>query len=309
MKIYVDSSGLKSRYEKIIEKYKGYEITNNIEDSYDASGIIVYPNFVIKENIDKYPNLKWIQLFSAGFNTIDLDYLKERNIILTNARDVYNKPIAEDVITKILAINRNVKKYYDNMEHCSWTRYNNEFELTGSTVGIIGVGSIGTEIAKRLKGFEVKIIGYRKNPIPEMYFDEIYTGETGLNHLLSVSDYVIIAVPLNKDTYNLINLEKIKLMKKDALLINIARGEIINQDDLIYALENKMIRGAGLDVTTPEPLPADNKLWKMDNVFITPHNSFSSPYTLDRLLDLVLVNIGHFYNNEKLVNIVNLGGK
>ncbi len=309
VKIYIDSSILKSRFNIIAEAYSNHEITDKVDESFDALGIIVYPNYVIKENIEKYKNLKWIQIFSAGFNTIDLDYLRENNIVLTNAKDVYNKPIAEDVITKILTFNRNVNKYYENMKTSLWKRYNNEYELTSSTVGIIGVGSIGLEIAKRLKGFETKIIGYRRKPNKEEYFDEIFTGEEGLNKLLKESDYVVIALPLNKETYGMINLEKLKLMKKESLLINIARGEIVNQDDLIYALENNLIRGAALDVLVSEPLPIDNKLWKMDNVFITPHNSFSSPYTINRLVDLLINNIKRFVNDEKLLNIVDLGGK
>ncbi|MFA7367488.1 MAG: D-2-hydroxyacid dehydrogenase [Bacilli bacterium] len=309
MKIYIDSSVLKNRYNKIKDNFKDIIITDKVEDSYDADGIMVYPKDVIKENIDKYPNLSWIQVFTAGYNTIDLEYLKSRNIVLCNGKDIYSIPIAEDVIAKILAFNRNIPKYLEAMKTKTWGWLNSEYELTNSTVGIVGVGSIGKEIAKRLKAFNVNIIGYRRQDKNEEFFDKIYFGNDGLNELLKLSDYVILALPLTDESYHMINLNKIRIMKKSALLINIARGEVVKQDDLIYALENHYIRGAALDVVYPEPLPQDSALWTLDNVYLSPHNSFSSPYTMDRLMEFLINNLDNYINHKNLLNIVNLGGK
>ncbi len=308
MKIYIDSSVLKDRYHKIKESFPNVTITDVVEDSFDCDAIMVYPNYVVKENIDKYNNLVWIQVFTAGYNTIDLEYIKSRNIILTNGKDIYSIPIAEDVITKILTINRNVGKYLEAMKTKSWGWLNSEYELTNSTVGIVGVGSIGKEIAKRLKAFNVNIVGYRRQNKSEEYFDQIFYGKDGLDSLLKISDYVILALPLNDESYHLINLNKIRLMKKSALLINIARGEVIKQDDLIYALQNHYIRGAALDVVYPEPLPQDSPLWSLDNVFLTPHNSFSSPYTMDRLMRFLIENLENYERGKELQNIVTLRG-
>lgn len=308
MKIYIDSSVLKDRYHKIKESFPNVTITDVVEDSFDCDAIMVYPNYVVKENIDKYNNLVWIQVFTAGYNTIDLEYIKSRNIILTNGKDIYSIPIAEDVITKILTINRNVGKYLEAMKTKSWGWLNSEYELTNSTVGIVGVGSIGKEIAKRLKAFNVNIVGYRRQNKSEEYFDQIFYGKDGLDSLLKISDYVILALPLNDESYHLINLNKIRLMKKSALLINIARGEVIKQDDLIYALQNHYIRGAALDVVYPEPLPYDSPLWSLDNVFLTPHNSFSSPYTMDRLMRFLIENLENYERGKELQNIVTLRG-
>jgi phosphoglycerate dehydrogenase-like enzyme len=299
MKLYIDPKGVnETNYQRIVSKFKDVEIIKEVEKSYDVEAMVVFPNYVTKENLDKYPHLKWIQLFTAGFNTIDLEMVKNRDISLTNAKGVYSKTIAEDVLTKILAINRNVKYYYDNMRTGTWKSKQTEFELTASTVGIIGVGSIAKEIAKRIRAFETKVIGYRRHNTPEEYFDEIYVGDEGLANLLKQSDYIILALPLNEDSLNLIDESKFKLMKKDAVLINIARGEVLDQEALIQALENKQIRGAGLDVTVPEPLPVDNKLWGFDNVLITPHNSVSSPLLARRLTNFIIENIENYLNKD-----------
>lgn len=305
MKIYLDDKLIKSKnVDKIKANFPNLIFTNQVEDSYDAEVIIVFPEYVTEENISKYHNLQWIQLYTAGFNTINLDYIQKRKIKLTNAKGVYSKTIAEDVVAKILAINRNIRIYYDNMKEGVWKPEKSEFELIGTTIGIIGTGSIGIEIAKRLKAFETKIIGYRRSQEIEPYFDEIYTEEEGLNTLLRISDYIILALPLNEKTYHLIDMKKFKMMKRTSVLINIARGEIINQDDLIEALDLQLIRGAALDVTTPEPLPKDNRLWKFSNVLITPHNAVSSPLMTERLVSLIIKNIANFVNNQEVINHV-----
>ena len=203
-------------------------------------------------------------------------------------------------------INRNVKKYLQNMKEKVWKKYNDEVELYGSTVGIVGVGSIGKEIAKRLEPFNVNVIGYRRRYEQEPYFNDIYIGKEGLENLLKQSDYIILALPLNKESYHLINAKTLKLMKPNAVLINIARGEIINQEDLIVALENNWIRAASLDVAVPEPLPSDNKLWTLDNVYITPHNSLSSPNISMRLAELICENIQNFISGNRLINMITL---
>jgi phosphoglycerate dehydrogenase-like enzyme len=225
---------------------------------------------------------------------------------LTNAKDVYSITIAEDIITKILVLNRNVKKYVDQMTTGTWSGYKYEKEIYGSTVGFLGSGSLASAAALRLKAFDAKVICYRKSLEKSPIFDETYHDLDGLETLLKKSDYVVVTLPINADTYHLLDKKRIGMMKKDALLINVGRGEVIDQDALIDALEKGMIRGAGLDVTTPEPLPVDSKLWQMENVYITPHNAPSSPYMLDRLTALISENIDRYLKGERLNNIVTL---
>jgi phosphoglycerate dehydrogenase-like enzyme len=192
------------------------------------------------------------------------------------------------------------------MKQGVWSPIRYEKEICGSILGILGTGSIASEIAKRMKAFNATVIGYNRSLIKEEYFDEIYANMAGLRTVLSKSDYVIITLPLNEATRGLINEEKLTYMKNDAVLVNISRGEIINQPDLIKALKDKKIRAAALDVTTPEPLPKDNELWYLDNVYITPHNSPSSPYLTTRLTELLIKNISNYINNDILINIVSL---
>lgn len=305
MKIYINSRFLSnSHLEQITNAVYNIEITTDIENSYDCEAVFVSPDFINKENLSKYPSLKWIQLLTAGFDVADLNAARERKIIVTNAKGVYSIPIAEDVIAKILMLNKNIKHYLRQMDGAIWNQLSKESEIEGSTVGILGTGSIGQEIAKRIAAFNTHIIGYNQSGRFVEYFDEIVTGSEGLNSLLSKSDYVIVSLPLNKGTKFLINKENLLLMKENAIIINIARGEIINQDDLIEALENKIIKGAGLDVVYPEPLAKDSKLWKLDNVFITPHNSFSSPKTTKRLISLIIENLNNYINEKELKNYI-----
>jgi phosphoglycerate dehydrogenase-like enzyme len=135
-------------------------------------------------------------------------------------------------------------------------------------------------------------------------FDQTYTGEDGLKKLLQQSDYVVITLPLNEHTQRLMDAEKFSWMKKDAVLINVGRGEVVDQDALIEALQLGKLRGAGLDVMTPEPLPKESPLWYMDHVYITPHNAPSSPYMMSRLYDLLEDNIARYLSQKPLKNIV-----
>ena len=305
MKIFIDKNNFKKEnLNKILNEFKNHEIITDVNGGYDSEAIIVEPSYCTKENLDKYKNLKWIQSLRAGFDNVDLDYIKNRNIVFTNAKDVYSISIAEDVITKILVLNRNVKTYIKNMENEEWLPNFNEPEIYNSTVGIIGMGSIAKEIAKRIKAFNTNVIGYRRTHKEEEYFDKILVGEEGLNQLLKVSDYVILTVPLNEGTKGMINKEKLDLMKPTALLINIARGGVVVQEDLITALKEKTIRGAGLDVVTPEPLPKGNELWSLDNVYLTPHCSAASPHINTRLTDLILDNLKRYTENRELLHIV-----
>ncbi|MDO9628332.1 MAG: D-2-hydroxyacid dehydrogenase [Acholeplasmataceae bacterium] len=307
MKIWLDTWTLKEKYYKeLFEKYPEHQFSTVMEDSYDADIIICMPGFVTKENLDNFHKLKWIQLLTAGYNTIDLEYIKNRNILLTYAKDVFSIQIAEDVFSKILYFNRNIGIYHDQIKSGLWKHTQVLHEICHSTVGIIGAGSIGTEIAKRMKSFDAKVIGYRRSKGEHEFYDVMYRDRKGFEKLLKTSDYIIISIPLNKETYHLIGVNEFKMMKSTAILINVARGEIIDQKALIEALENKKIRGAGLDVTTPEPLPENDLLWSTRNVFITPHNSSASPYVHQRLMDEVSDTLDRYINHLELDNIVKL---
>jgi D-2-hydroxyacid dehydrogenase (NADP+) len=305
MKIWIDMTMLKDEhFEYFVKKYPKITFESNLEKAYDADAIFCMPGVAVKNKLELFPNLKWIQLLTAGYDPVDVDYIHQKNIVLTNAKDVFSIQIAEDVISKILYFNKNIKAYANQMDSGTWKHHKVNHEISLSTIGIIGTGSIGLEVAKRLKAFETNIVGYKRKREELPHFDKIYYGKDGLYQVLKESDYVIISLPLNKDTFHLIGKKELQMMKPSALLINVARGDIVDQDALVEALANKTIRGAGLDVTSPEPLPSDHPLWKLRNVFITPHNSSSGPYMLKRLIDEVDDTLNRYINNETLDNII-----
>ena len=297
MKIFLEIGTLKiENYHALVERFKDIEFTIN-PGIYDVDAVICNPGFVAYENLDLYPNVRWIHLLSAGFNTVDLDYVKSRGILMTNAKDVFSIQIAEDVFAKILYFNRNLETYVENKKTGLWKHERVLYEIAHSTVGIIGTGSIGTEIAKRMKSFDTRILGYRRKKEDNPYFDHIYHDQNGLETIYKESDYIIVAIPLSKETYQMIGARAFSQMKKTALIINIARGEVIDQEAMINALSNHQIRGAGLDVTVPEPLPKDCPLWSMRQVLITPHNASASPYVNQRLMNSVVSTIENYINH------------
>ena len=304
MKIYFDKRlATDTQYENLIKKYKEVDFISDPLKAKEAEVIVPFkPNLVRDINLTQYPNLKWIQYFSAGFDDVNINHIKEHGVMFSNAQDVYSKAIAEDVITKILYFNRSVGHCIDVMNKKIWKPATFHQELTNSTVLIMGVGSIGRELAKRLKAFEMNIIGYRKTNKPEKNFDKIVTTNEDLNDAIKIADYVVLALPLNDETLYMFDKSKLDLMKSDALLINVARGKVVNQDDLYETLLNKKIRGAGLDVFDPEPLPQDNKLWDLDNVFITPHNASSSNLMMQNLFNMLVHNLDLYIRGEAVIN-------
>lgn len=301
MKIIID----KHFYDTVSKAYPDIEFYTEPDQCPDAEAIIGEPDYMKTEILDKLPELKWIQLFRAGYDMVDMDYIRKRGITLTNGKDIFPIPIAEDVVCKILMQNTNALKYIENKKSHKWDSSLRRTELEGQTVGLIGTGSIASEIAKRLQPFGVKILGYKRTPVLKVpYFHEIYSGREGLEHVMSVSDYLVITADLNRSTYHMINRDNLKLMKKTASIINIARGSIINQEDLKKALKSKSISYAGLDVFEVEPLPEDDELWDMDNVYLTPHASAIVKNNKSRWEKLIIQNIKNFVNNEKLINTV-----
>ena len=300
MKVFVDTRLTEEKdYQKLKKEFPNIEFTEDFSKRSEIEVFFGLNSILTKAKIDEFKNLKWIQLYMAGFDNVDVEGFKNKGILVSNARDIFSITIAEDIISKILYFNRDIDKFIYNKNNKIWKPIPEEQEIFNSVIGIIGTGSIGKEVAKRLQSFSPKkIIGHRRKNKPAKYFDEIYTGEKGLNKVIKQADYLIIAIPLNKKTKYLFDYERLKLMKEKAILINVARGEIIVQKDLTKILEEKKIRGAGLDVSNPEPLPKSSKLWELDNVIITPHNASSSIYMKKRLYDLTKENLSRYLKGK-----------
>lgn len=274
--------------------------------NYNAEVIISYPQNILKLNISDFPRLKVIHLLSAGYDELDLELLKARNIRLFNARATSSTAIAELVIGQILNMNYNLTVYHRLQEQKIWHRHFTSIELAGSKAIILGSGAIGQAIAKRLKLLGVHVTGYRRRDIKTPHFHEMIFDLERVKDLLPTFDYVILALPLSKDTKNVVDYSWFLKMKPSALFINIARGDIVVEGDLNKALNEALIRGAILDVTKKEPLPIDSPLWSQEHIRLTPHVAFYSNKYLDNVLNLIINNLHNYKQAEKVETEVKL---
>ena len=283
----------------------GYEVTfvqdEQVSLDIDISEfeVVVCNSLFLYNDIKKFKNLKFIQLTSVGLDRVPFDYIKESGIKLFNAKDVYSVPIAEWVVLKILEIYKKSKQFYKNQAEHKWEKQRDLLELTDKTVSIIGFGRVGQEIAKRLKGFGVHIIGVGRRKIESSLLDEYYL-ISDIDDVLIKSDIVILTLPLTEETRYLINEDKIKKMKDNCVMVNVSRGQVINEVKMIKALQDGKFLGVALDVFEEEPLAQDNPLWNFENVIVTPHNSFASNRNNDRLWNVIINNISKFKEGKNV---------
>ena len=250
-------------------------------------------------------NLKWLHLPSAGVDRYaNQEIYQNQDIILTNSSGVYGKPIAEHVFAMIMAHNRNLIDYAYDKKEKNWHPKNNIKDFFNSTVGILGLGDIGSTIAKRAKAWGAEVLALKRTMVDRPdYVDQIYLNQD-LNKLLKKSDYLILTLPGTPATEGIIGREELQMMKESSFVVNIGRGSLIEQDALIEALEKGWIAGAGLDVTEPEPLPEESRLWNLENVILTPHTSGFSPTNDQRRFKIFKENLKHYLADEKLINRV-----
>ena len=261
-------------------------------DAAVLNGLFLY------HDIDEFENLKFIQLTSAGLDRVPLEKIKEKNIKLCNARGVYSVPMAEFAVAGVLNLYKCLNGFYENQSKCLWQKNRDIKELFGSTVAIIGCGSVGTQCAQRFKAFGTNITGVDIcKPDSELY--DTYYDIKDIEKAVSACDIVIITLPLTEETKNLFNEDLLSKCKKGAIIVNIARGSILDENALASCLDSGVIGGAVLDAFANEPLDKDNRLWKYNNVIVTPHNSFSSPNNNDRLFELCLDNLKEFLKGEE----------
>ncbi|WP_202849491.1 NAD(P)-dependent oxidoreductase [Clostridium thermosuccinogenes] len=250
--------------------------------------------------------LEWLQLESAGVGDYaKTDVLPER-VLLTNASGAYGLAISEYMLGVLLELYKRLYLYRDNQKEGKWSYEGQVKAIYNSTALIVGVGDIGGEFAKRMKALGAYTIGIRRREAEKPdYLDELYLMDK-LEELLPRADVVALSLPATKLTDKIINQETLKLMKQDAVLINVGRGNAIDTEALCDALESGHLFGAALDVTDPEPLPKDHRLWKIKNAIITPHVSggYSLKETHERIVKISADNLEAFMNGRSLINVV-----
>jgi len=248
-----------------------------------------------------------LELFActfAGTDHVPMEALAERGVAVTNAGGIHAPGIAEQAIGNVLVFARRLHEGWRRKERSEWRHFQSG-EFTDSTVSIVGLGSIGRAVAQRLQGFEVETIGVRYSPEKGGPTDEVVGfDEDDVHEALARSDYVVLACPLTDLTRGLIGAAEFATMKPEAVLVNTARGGIVDTDALVAALQSNKIRGAALDVTDPEPLPGDHPLWDLENCLITPHTGGHTPKHWDRLADIVAGNVERLGTDEELENLV-----
>ena len=248
-------------------------------------------------------DLRWVQSWGAGIERFLTPDFVASPVMLTNARGVYAIPIADQVMAFLLHFSRGLNRLVRNQLERKWQHAPVD-ELAERTLGIVGIGGIGEEIARRAKAFDMRVVAVRRRPSLSSAYAEEVRGPDQLSWLLGESDYVALCSALTPQTRHLIGADELAQMKPTAYLINIGRGGLIDEAALAAALREGRVAGAGLDVFEKEPLPPESPLWEMENVLITPHNAGSSPRSHARTMELFCENLRRYLAREPLMNLV-----
>jgi phosphoglycerate dehydrogenase-like enzyme len=249
-------------------------------------------------------NLKWVQANCIGMENYVFPDLIESDVLLSNVRGVFSDHIADHVWAYILAFSRGLHRYIRRQLTRTWNPEGETIHLADQTIGIIGLGGIGREVARRAAPFGSRVIAVDPRITePSVGVESVWPSDR-LEDLLSASDFVVICAPHSPETEKLISTTQLKIMKSNAYLINIGRGVIVDLAALTHALEQGQIAGAALDVYEIEPLPSDHPLWGMDQVILTPHMAGHGPFVQDRRMDVFIENIDRFLKGEELLTQV-----
>ena len=261
------------------------------------------------EVFDAAPKLKIVSQIAVGFDNVDIKEATKRGIYVTNTPEVLTDTTADFAWALLMAIARRVVEADKYVHTGQWKvgwhpSMLQGRDVYGATIGIVGAGRIGFGVAQRASGFKMKILYYDVIPMPGLE-KEFGAKRVDLDTLLRESDFVSVHVPLMKETFHLINDERLRLMKKTAYLINNSRGPVVDEKALYTALKGGRIAGAGLDVFEQEPMPMDNPLLKLDNVVVAPHISSASYETRSRMAEMVAENLVAFFEKRTPPNLVN----
>lgn len=257
---------------------------------------VICNGLFLSHPIERFTNLRYIQLTSAGFDRIDMDYVKAHGIEIHNARGVYSIPMAEFAVCGVLQLYKQAAFFRENQKRHLWEKHRGLLELSGKKVLIVGCGSVGNECAKRFAAFGCEVIGIDLYPREDSLYS-IMLPMDELDNALGEADVIILTLPLTEQTKYLINDNRLSLLKSTAVLVNIARGAIVDTEALINHLGN--LGGVVLDVFEEEPLSEDSPLWDKENVILTSHNSFVSEGNGERLNKVIIANLYNKRGNEK----------
>ncbi len=255
-------------------------------------------------------SLRWVHSGAAGVGGAIHPGMAESLIRLTNSAGIHAEPMADTVLAMILYFARGLDHAVAAQRRGAWDREpfdspsTDVHELAGTTLGIAGFGGIGEAVAHRALALGMRVLGYRRRPIPTSLDVELLTGEEGLDRLLDESRYLVLSLPNTPVTVGLLDRRRLARLRAGAVVISVGRGDVLDEDALAAALGAGRLRGAGLDVFTREPLPPDSPLWTLPNVLITPHVSATTDQFWRREVDLIVRNLHLYRRDEPLLNLV-----
>ena len=258
-------------------------------DFSDIDAVICY-RFFNYNDISRFPRLKYIHTTSHGLDHMPLDYIRSHGIRLCDARGVYGVPMAEYALSAVLQLYKDMPAFYEKQKAHVWVHPRLIRELGGRLVTLLGAGSVGSECAKRFSAMGCRCVGLCRHPADtaEGFDAQRHIGE--MDALLPETDILLITLPLSGETRGLMDARRFALLKEGAVLVNIARGPIVDPAALLDALESGRLSGAAIDVFDEEPLPADSPLWDAPNLILTPHSSFIGEHDPQRFFELVYKN-------------------
>ncbi|MFC4319853.1 D-2-hydroxyacid dehydrogenase [Litchfieldia salsa] len=301
-------------------------IIGELKDSFRSETFLFYPNIKEAEGdlpkadilitlgedltpdlIAKATKLKWVMVVSAGLEKMPFEALKDRNIMVTNARGIHKIPMAEYTFSMILQVAKQTKQLYELEKQKIWDRtLVQTFELGGKTLGILGVGAIGGEIARLGKAFNMKVIGVNRSGNAHQNIDEMYAMEK-LDEFLQEADCIVSVLPSTNETTYLLTESHFRSMKSNAIFINVGRGDLVKDSVLVKVMREKQIAHAILDVFETEPLPPTHPFWSMDNVTVTPHISSITKNYMPRAFEIFRENLKVYNNGEgTYINLIDL---
>jgi D-3-phosphoglycerate dehydrogenase len=263
-----------------------------------------------RKMIEKAKKLKLIQALGTGVDEIDIEAATERGIVVCNAVGLNAVAVAEHAMSLMLALAKNVVKHDKELRAGRWhTQSTPSILLRGKTLGIVGLGSIGIEVCKRAKAFGMKVIALKRSPSEELKIKlgiGFLGSQADLHRILSQSDFVVLSVVLTNETRRMMGEKELRMMKRTAHLVNISRGEVIDEEALVRILQERVIAGVGLDVFEVEPIDADNPLLKLENVLLTPHVAGGGGIEelKNERVEFIVGNIGKVISGQKPEKIV-----
>lgn len=296
------------QFEDLKETAPGYDLVCSIEEAEpEKIGIVLGWSDKVSQLVGaENSQVKWIQYPYAGVNKLPLKLLEEKNVLLTNGSGIHKTPVTETTMGMILGMTRKIVESARNQAQAEWVPEGNLYELNGKTMLIAGAGQIGVYLGKVAQAFGMKTIGINRSGSDIENMDEQYVQDE-LEEVIEKADIVVNILPATAETDYLFNEPMFSKMKDGVIFVNVGRGETVNTNDLLAALDSGKVMYAGLDVYEEEPLPSNHPLWKHENVLMTPHTAGNVENYSDYLYPLFKENLQTYLNNEELPqNLVGL---